>query len=179
MRVVFFAFDGMTLLDLVGCYDALRRVQDVRITIFGTGATHGDDGGLRVATDGVLGDLAPYDLLIVPGGMGTRVLQHDARVIAWLKSWGDERPIASVCTGALLLGHAGFLRGLPATTHFNSYEALRPLCGEVITDRRVVDAGRVITAGAVSSSIDLGLHIVARWFGADEMARVKRAMAIA
>jgi cyclohexyl-isocyanide hydratase len=177
MRIVFFAFDGLTLLDLVGCYDALRRVPEVRITVLGTGATHGDDGRLRLVTDGVLGDLAPYDLLIVPGGLGTRPLQSDARVIEWLRGWGETRPVASVCTGALLLGHAGFLRGLAATTHFSAYEALRPLCGEVVTDRRVVDAGRVITAGAVSSSLDLGLHLVGRFFGAGEQARVSRAMA--
>jgi cyclohexyl-isocyanide hydratase len=176
MKIAFFAFDGLTLLDLVGCYDALRRVDGVRITVLGTGEHHGDDGALRVRTDGILGDLSPYDLLIVPGGLGTRKLQADARVIEWLRGWGEARPVASVCTGALLLGHAGLLRGLPATTHFDHYEALRPLCGEVVTDRRVVDAGRAITAGAVSSSLDLGLHLVGRFFGADEQTRVSRAM---
>src|SRR5260370_579789 len=79
---------------------------------------------------------------------------------------------ASVCSGGLLLGDAGFLRGLAGTTHWSAYAALRPLCGEVVTDRRVVDTGRVITAGAVSSSLDLGLHLVGRFFGADERARV-------
>ncbi|MDB4970075.1 MAG: DJ/PfpI family protein [Myxococcales bacterium] len=177
MRVVFFAFDGLTLLDLVGAYDALRRVQGVRITVLGTGPSHGDDGGLRIATDGVLGDLAPYDLLVVPGGLGTRPLQKNTRILEWLRSWGERRPVASVCTGSLLLGHAGFLRGLPATTHFSAYEELRPLCAEVVEDRRVVDAGRVITAGAVSSSLDLGLHLVERFFGSDERQRVSRAMA--
>jgi cyclohexyl-isocyanide hydratase len=177
MRIVCFAFDGMTLLDLVGCYDALRRIPQVRLTLLGMAESHGDDGGMRVRTDGGLGNLAPYDLLFVPGGLGTRALQHDARVIEWLRSWGETRPVASVCTGALLLGQAGFLRGLPATTHFSAYEELRPLCGEVVTDRRVVDAGRVITAGAVSSSLDLGLHLVGRFFGDHERTRVTRAMA--
>src|SRR5262249_42079337 len=102
---------------------------------------------------------------------------HDTRVIEWLRGWGQTRPIASVCTGALLLGQAGFLRGLPATTHWSAYELLKPLCGEVVTDRRVVDTGRVITAGAVSASLGLGLHLVERFFGAAQRSTVARLMA--
>src|SRR5262249_44725317 len=90
--------------------------------------------------------------------------------------WGAERPIASVCTGSLLLGAAGHLRGLRATTHHKSFELLRPLCGEVVTDRRVVDTGRVVTAGGVSCALDLGLHLVGKHWGADARACVAAQM---
>jgi cyclohexyl-isocyanide hydratase len=97
--------------------------------------------------------------------MGTRTLVNDPRLIAYLKTWGTERPIASVCTGALLLGAAGYLKGRRATTHHAAYDLLRPHCAEVIADRRIVDEGLVVTAGGVSSSLDLGLYLVERFWG--------------
>ena len=93
------------------------------------------------------------------------------RAVEYLKTWGDERPLASVCSGSLLLGSAGYLRDKRATTHHQAVELLRPLCREVVTNRRVVDEGRVVTAGGVSSSLDLGLYLVEKFWGAD--ARVK------
>ena len=116
--------------------------------------------------DGVWEDLAPFDLLYVPGGLGTRALLDDARMIDYLRTWGDHRPLASVCTGALLLGKAGFLDGRRATTHHRALDLLRPYCREVVTDQRVVDEGRVVTAGGVASSLDLGLYLVEKFWGA-------------
>src|SRR4051812_2956415 len=113
----------MTLLDLVGAYDALRRVRtmdvgrDVVTRIVGTTEAIEDDTGTVLRAHGVFDDLAAYDLLVVPGGRATRRLVDDARVIDYLRSWGGVRPIASVCTGALLIGRAGHLAGLRATTH--------------------------------------------------------------
>ena len=91
------------------------------------------------------------------------------RAVEYLKTWRDERPLASVCSGSLLLGSAGYLRDKRATTHHQAVELLRPLCREVVTNRSVVDEGRV--AGGVSSSLDLGLYLVEKFWGAD--ARVK------
>ena len=114
-RIAFLIFPRLTFLDFIGGYDALRRVaamgidKSVTHRIIGTEASIADDSGLSVTPDGVYEDLASYDLLYVPGGFGTRPLMEDARFIEYLKSWGDERPIASVCTGALLLGRAGYL----------------------------------------------------------------------
>src|SRR5207249_9613038 len=89
---------------------------------------------------------------------------------------GEERPLASVCTGALLLGRAVYLRGLRATTHHRAYDLLRPFCREVITDARVVDEGRVVTAGGVASSLDLGLYLVEKFWGAEARQKIAAQM---
>ena len=182
-RIAFLIFPRLTFLDFIGGYDALRRVaamgidKSVTHRIIGTEASIADDSGLSVTPNGVYEDLASYDLLYVPGGFGTRPLMEDARFIDYLKSWGDERPIASVCTGALLLGRAGYLTGQRATTHHNAYDALRPFCREVVTDRRVVDEGRIVTAGGVSSSLDLGLYLVEKYWGAEARKTIAAQMA--
>ena len=171
-RVALLAFPRLTFLDLVGVYDALRRIApmgidpDVTHRIIGTEAEIVDDTGLIVRADSVYEDLARFDLLYVPGGFGTRALMGDRRFIEYLKTWGTERPLASVCTGALLLGAAGYLEGKRATTHHRAYDLLRPYCREVVTDRRIVDEDGVVTAGGVSSSLDLGLYLVEKFWGA-------------
>ncbi len=74
--------------------------------------------------------------------------------------WGSERPLASVCTGSLLLGKAGYLAGRRAITHHNAFELLGPFCRKVVTDQRIVDEGQVVTAAGVESALDLGLYLV-------------------
>ena len=181
-RIAFLVFPRLTLLDFVGAYDALRRIATMSIDpevthrIIGTEAEIADETGLVVKPDGVYEDLAPFDLLYVPGGLGTRALMDDARLLDYLKTWGPARPLASVCTGALLLGRAGYLRGRRATTHHRAYDLLRPLCREVVTDRRVVDEGQVVTAGGVASSLDLGLYLVEKFWGADARLKIASQM---
>jgi len=176
-RIAFLVFPRLTFLDLVGGYDALRRVATMSIDpevthrIVGTEPEIADETGLVVKPDGVYEDLARFDLLYVPGGLGARSLMDDARLLEYLRTWGTARPVASVCTGALLLGRAGYLRGKRATTHHRALDLLRPLCREVVSDRRIVDEGQVVTAGGVASALDLGLYLVERFWGAD--ARVK------
>ncbi|OLC13324.1 MAG: hypothetical protein AUH29_13490 [Candidatus Rokubacteria bacterium 13_1_40CM_69_27] len=171
-RIAFLVFPRLTFLDFIGGYDALRRVATMGIDpavthrIIGTDAEIGDETGLLIRPDAVYEDLAAFDLLYVPGGFGTRALVNDARLIDYLKSWGPRRPLASVCTGALLLGKAGYLAGRRATTHHRAYDLLRPYCREVVTDRRIVDEGQVVTAGGVASALDLGLYLVERFWGA-------------
>jgi transcriptional regulator GlxA family with amidase domain len=170
-RIALLAFPRLTFLDLIGVYDALRRLRPmeidpgVSVKLVGTEKEIVDDSGLVVRADSVYEDLAGFDLLFLPGGLGTRPLMSDTRFIEYLKTWGDTRPLASVCTGSLLLGAAGYLRGLRATTHHRALADLRPLCREVVSDWRIVDEGRVITAGGVSSSLDLGLYLVEKWWG--------------
>jgi transcriptional regulator GlxA family with amidase domain len=170
MKAAFIVFDGVTALDFVGFYDPVTRLQSMKLLhgfewrICSLAPNVADDRGLRVAVDAVNEPLASYDLLFVPGGYGTRELQHDRNFIGWLKGAAPIPLKISVCTGALLLGAAGFLRGRRATTHPAVYEALAPYCGEVVRER-VVDEGDLITAGGVSASIDLGLHVVQRLAG--------------
>jgi cyclohexyl-isocyanide hydratase len=181
-RIAFFVFPRMTFLDLIGGYDALRRVAGMSIDpevthrMIGTEVQVEDDSGLVVRADGVYENLSGFDLLYVPGGFGTRTLMDDRRCVDYLKSWGTERPVASVCTGALLLGKAGHLTGLRATTHHDAFELLRPLCGEVVTDRRIVDEGRVVTAGGVASALDLGLYLVEKFWGEAARERIAAQM---
>ncbi len=184
-RVALLAFPGLTALDLVGVYDALRRIapmgidRGAAVRIIGTHGTIQGETGLTLAPDGVYEPLKDYDLLVVPGGLGTRRLVHDAQAMDYLRSWGGGargRPIASVCTGALLLGAAGFLKGRRATTHHLAYDELAPHCREVVRGDRIVEDGPVTTAAGVASALDLGLHLVERHWGPEARARVSAVM---
>jgi transcriptional regulator GlxA family with amidase domain len=181
-RIAFLVFPRLTFLDLVGAYDALRRIATMSIDpavthrIIGTESEIVDETGLVMKPDAVYESLASFDLLYVPGGLGTRTLMNDPRLLEYLTTWGSARPLASVCTGALLLGRAGYLRDKRATTHHRAWDLLRPLCREVVTDRRIVDEGQVVTAGGVASSLDLGLYLVDRFWGAEARQKVAAQM---
>jgi transcriptional regulator GlxA family with amidase domain len=181
-RIAFLVFPRLTFLDFIGAYDALRRIAamgidpNVTYRIIGTAPEIVDETGLSLRPDSVYEDLGGFDLLYVSGGLGTLKLMEEPRAIEYLTSWGNERPVASVCSGALLLGQAGYLRDKRATTHHRALELLRPLCREVVTDRRVVDEGRVVTAGGVSSSLDLGLYLVEKFWGADARKKIAAEM---
>jgi len=181
MKAALVVFERMTALDFVGFYDALTRLKSMNIVadfearICALAAEVNDDRGLRMAADSVAGPLAGYDLLFVPGGLGTRSLQHDRAFVEWIGTAADVPLKVSVCTGSLLLGAAGYLKGRRATTHPSAYEELAPYCAQVV-DERVVDEGAVITGRGVSSSIDLGLHVVERLAGGDARARIAQQM---
>lgn len=177
MKTAFVVFDRMTALDFIGFYDPITRLQSMKIMnefewrICAMTQVVVDDRGLRMEVDMVAKPLDGYDMVFVPGGFGTRALQHDRAFVDWLKTAGSARLKVSVCTGAVLLGAAGFLRGRRATTHPSAYRDLAPYCGAVIQER-VVDEGEVVTAGGVSAAIDVGLHIVHRLAGEEARARI-------
>jgi len=177
MRAVFVIFPGLTALDFIGMYDALSRIRPLGIDpsfelrITGTEVEIADGRGLVLKPDSVYLDLSPFDLLLVPGGLATRTLMHDKHFIGYLRTWGWDRPVASVCTGALLLAAAGLLRGGPATTNRSAFDLLRGYDVEVV-EQRIVDLGRVITAGGVSAALDLGLYLIQRYYGAEARQRV-------
>jgi cyclohexyl-isocyanide hydratase len=181
MKAAFVVFDRMTSLDFIGFYDPVTRLKSMKILddfewrVCSTTPHVVDDRGLRYEVDAVNEPLDSFDMLVVPGGLGTRNLQHDRRFIDWLKSARSVPLKVSVCTGALLLGAAGFLQGRRATTHPSAYKELEPYCGVVVRER-VVDEGDIITARGVSSSIDMGLHLVQRLAGADARDRIAAQM---
>ena len=181
MKAAFVVFDRMTSLDFIGFYDPVTRLKSMKIIddfewrICSTTQHVVDDRGLRIEADAVGERLDSYDMLFVPGGFGTRNLQHDRSFIDWLKAARSAPLKVSVCTGALLLGAAGFLRGRRATTHPSAYKELEPYCG-VVVQERVVDEGDVITARGVSSAIDMGLYLVQRLAGADARDRIATQM---
>ena len=182
MRVCIPIFDGFDELDAIGPYEVFRTAANVGADCDVSLVTLADRDvvtaakGLRVVPDGVLpapdADDAP-DLLVVPGGgwgdddggvrreVETGVLPG---VIREHRAAGAE--VASVCTGAMLLERAGVLDDRPAVTHRSAIADLRAAGVEVL-DRRVVDAGAVVTAGGITSGIDLALHLVGRAFGDD------------
>ncbi len=164
MRASFVIFNGITAIDFIGIYDPLRRLKnmglmpDFQWEICALSPEVEDDNGLVMIPTKVGESLSGYDILIIPGGLATRKLVNDAEFINWIKT-AESCPLkVSVCSGALILGAAGFLKGKKATTHRSAFHLLQPYCLEVI-DSRIVDEGDVITARGVTSGIDLGLYL--------------------
>ena len=181
MKIAFIAFDRLTTLDLVGIYDPVTRLKTMGFLpslswdICALSTPVKDDRGLTLLPDRVGGSLEGYDLVVAPGGYGTRPLCQDAAFLNWVGTAKAAPLKASVCTGALLFGGAGFLQGLRATTHPSAYDELTPFCKEVRRER-IVDEGGVITAGGVTAGIDLGLYLCARLAGAEARRRIKAQM---
>jgi cyclohexyl-isocyanide hydratase len=168
-RFAFLAFEGMTLLDLVGVHDPLSRIASMgydttsTFEIIGvTGPRVWAQGGAEVRVESVRPSLLEYDVVIVPGGLGARKLSRDRDVAAWLEMFPKNRLMASVCTGALLLGAAGRLMGLRATTHHTALRLLESY-GARPTVARVVDEGQTVTAGGVTCALDLGVFLLKRY----------------
>jgi transcriptional regulator GlxA family with amidase domain len=157
-----------------------RRAEDGALfdvfTVAKTAETVTATGGMAIVPRHSFADAPRIDLLLVPGGFGTRPVLQDAETIEWIRrTAGAARRTASVCTGALLLARAGLLDGRRATTHRESFGLLTSLAKDVRLDReaRFVDDG-VMTSAGVASGMDLALHIVETLFGravADETAR--------
>src|SRR4051794_33852000 len=125
-------------------------------------------GDLKVVPDHSLEDCPPLDVLVVPGGWGTRREMTNDRLLAWLSQKALQvTTLTSVCTGSLLLGKAGLLDGKRATTHWRVLEEMRNLFPSitVIDDQHVVEAGNLITSAGISAGIDMALRVVARHHG--------------
>jgi transcriptional regulator GlxA family with amidase domain len=133
--------------------------------------------GLRVLPDVTWESAPPLDVLVYPGGRGTRKELADDAVLDWIRHHaGSGALVTSVCTGSLVLAAAGLLDGKPATTHWGSLELLPTLGNEIEVrpDDRFVDTGEVITAAGVSAGIDMALHLVARLHSPDRAREVRR-----
>lgn len=179
MRIALVLFNGVTFLDFVGFYDVIYRLNLFDKTkgttwdICGLVEEVTDELGMQVKVNVIKPDLSAYDLVFIPGGMGTRKLKDDAVFIDWIKTAELAKYKISVCTGSLLWGAAGFLKDKKATTHPNVYDLLEPYCLEVMKSRIVKD-GNIITAGGVTTSIDLGLFIIELFAGAEAANVVKK-----
>ena len=179
MNLAYIVFNGITWLDLVGLYEPVSKLKSRNylpnlnwdICCYTDKAE--DIFGFSVNPSRIKNSLDEYDAIIVPGGIGTRQLQKDDEFLNWIRTGSDCRYKISICTGSLILGAAGFLKDKKATTNFQEYEALRPYCAEVLTDRIVHDQD-TITAGAVSSSIDLGLYLCALWAGKEAALDIRK-----
>lgn len=167
MEIAFLLFDGVTALDLVGPYEVLSPLPgaETRLVASAPGPQRADTGALQLTADHSLGDVSSPAILVVPGGPGTRELVHDDEILGWIrKVHGSSRWTTSVCTGALLLGAAGILDGLRATTHWRALDDLIGF-GAVPTHARVMQEGKVITAAGVSAGIDMALLLAEKLAG--------------
>ncbi len=165
-------FDGLTALDAIGPYEVLSRLPDARVHFLAAeaGPKRTENRMLTLIADRPLEDMRSPEVIVMPGGHGTRALMHDEQMLAWVRAAHETSQwTTSVCTGALVLGAAGILDGLEATTHWALMDTLGRL-GATPVNRRVVEQGKVITAAGVSSGIDMALTLAARIAGED-MAR--------
>ena len=164
-------YEGMDQIDLTGPFEALSRVPDSTYQIYAkTAAPVRDLNGLRLIPDAVLTAAPQLDVLHVPGGLGQETLMEDQELLAWIqKQAAGSRYILSVCTGALLCGAAGLLKGRRATTHWSALHLL-PFFGAIpVNERVVVDTNYVFAAG-VTAGIDGALRLAAELRG-DEVAQ--------
>ena len=176
MQIAIGLYPGFTALDAIGPYQVFTQVPGVEVTIVAehTGRLSDDNGLLHFDIEHTFADVPTPDVLLVPGGFITRQLAVAGEsIVEWIR---DAHPhttyTTSVCTGALLLGAAGVLAGLPATTHWIAYDDLASF-GAQPTEERVVTAGpggKVVTGAGVSAGIDLALTLAGRIWG-DDIAR--------
>jgi transcriptional regulator GlxA family with amidase domain len=173
-------FDEVEVLDFAGPFEVFsvtgRRSGDTPFQVF-TVAQHAHAISARnqliVTPTYSFVDAPPIHILVVPGGYGTRRVMHDESTLDWVRSRAHAAELVlSVCTGALILGKAGLLDGMPATTHHLAVDELKaaaPLA-RVDGSRRLIDNGKIVVAAGVSSGIDAAFHVVARLLG-DKMAQ--------
>ena len=191
MNVAILLFENVEVLDFAGPFEVFSRTRLVPgvesrrsdesapfyvFTVAKSQKQLAATGGLLVTPEFSFSKHPEIDLLVVPGGFGTRPLLSDEETLEWIrKTSAAAKLTTSVCTGALLLSKAGLLNERQATTHWSALELLESISPhtKVLRDSRFVDSGNVITSAGVSAGIDMSLHIVERLFGkgvADETA---------
>jgi transcriptional regulator GlxA family with amidase domain len=183
-NIAIFVFDEVEVLDFAGPFEVFSVTDALRnreaFSVFLCAESRGTVravNGLKILADYTLEDCPSPDVLIVPGGFGTRALLNKPALLEWLRRKSRTAEIvASVCTGALLLAKAGLLDGLQITTHHGALDLLRELAPAAVVDpsKRFHDNGKFCISAGVSAGIDLSLHLVARLLGpeaADQTAR--------
>lgn len=172
MQIAIPIYDRFTALDAIGPYEVLSRIPDATVTFVGheRGPVRTDNGMLGVLADATLEELPEPDIVLVPGGISTGEYLGDERLVGWIRRAHERSTYTtSVCSGSLLLGAAGVLDGLEATSHFSVLDALARFGATPVT-RRWVEQGKVWTAAGVSAGIDMALALTARIAG-DERAQ--------
>jgi putative intracellular protease/amidase len=164
MQIAIPLFPQFTALDAIGPYEVLQRIPGFDITFVGhqRGEVRSENGFLGITVDATFEEVPHPDILVFPGGVGTRPLMDDQRVLDWVRAvHAGSQFTTSVCTGSLVLGAAGLLQGLTATSYWSVYPVLEKL-GATPTGTRVVEhvPERIITAAGVSSGIDMALRLV-------------------
>ncbi|MEO8779536.1 MAG: DJ-1/PfpI family protein [Rhodanobacter sp.] len=159
-------FEGLDQIDLTGPFEVLSRIPNATCRVYGlTREPVRDTRGLRIVPDATLAETPALDVLHVPGGFGQQALMENEALLAWIRQQATgARRVLSVCTGALLCGAAGLLRGRRATTHW-SCQHLLPFFGATPVDERVVVDGNWVFAAGVTAGIDGALRLAAELRG--------------
>jgi transcriptional regulator GlxA family with amidase domain len=164
MQAAIALFDRFTALDAVGPYEVLQRIPSIDVVFVGhqRGEVRTENGMLGVTCDATFDEVGAPDVVVMPGGIGTRQLIHDEAIRGWLHSVHPRTTFTtSVCTGSLLLAAAGLLDGLTATTHWSAADLLNELGARYVPERVVEHVPqRIITAAGVSSGIDMALRLI-------------------
>ena len=164
LQAVIPLFPRFTALDGIGPYEVLQRTPDIDVTFIGheRGEVRSENGFLGITCDATFEEIPHPDLIVFPGGIGTRAVAKDDLVLQWVRTAHETtRYTTSVCTGSIVLGAAGLLDGLTATTHWGAYDALEATGATPVADRVVEHLDRrIITAAGVSSGIDMALRLM-------------------
>lgn len=169
MEIAIPLFDRFTALDAVGPYEVLSRIPNATVKFVASepGPKRTETRMLTINADASLAEVPEPEVVVVPGGHGTRALMNDEEILSWLRhAHAHSQWTTSVCTGSLLLAAAGILDGVEATTHWLELATLAHF-GARPVERRVVEQGKLITAAGVSSGIDMALTLAARISGSD------------
>jgi transcriptional regulator GlxA family with amidase domain len=179
-NVAILIFDEVEVLDFAGPFEVFAVTNELRgydtFNVFTAAETPGTvraRNGLKISPDFTLEKCPPPHVLIVPGGFGTRALLRKPALLEWLRLRVRASELTmSVCTGALVLGQAGVLDGLRATTHHECFSLLREVAPrtDVVENERFIDNGKILTAAGISAGIDCSLHVVERLLGASAAA---------
>jgi len=172
MQVACLLYDRFTALDIVGPFEVLNTLPGAEPVFVAerTGPVRNESDTMSIVADRSLDEVPHPDIVVVPGGFGTRNLLHHEPILSWLRSAHETSTYTtSVCTGSLLLAAAGLLDGVPATTHWLAREVLGELGATPVPDR-IVEHGKIVTAAGVSSGIDMALRLVQLMHG-DELAQ--------
>ncbi|MBX9744025.1 MAG: DJ-1/PfpI family protein [Chlamydiales bacterium] len=167
MQIVFLFYDGMTALDAIGPHEVLCRLPGAKVQRVAKkpGIIRTDSAGLELTAEYALVDVSHADILVVPGAGSATTLRNHPEVLDWVRSiHATTKWTTSVCTGSLILGAAGLLKGSKVTTHWAVLDRLRFWGAEPVSER-VVESGKIITAAGVSAGIDMALTLAAKLCG--------------
>jgi transcriptional regulator GlxA family with amidase domain len=160
METAVLLFDDVNALDVIGPCEVLSKIPNIAIKY--TAKEPGPkktDAQLKIIADYTLTDISKPDILLIPGGQGIKSIVNDKEIISWIKSCHKTTKwTVSVCTGALVLGAAGILKGLKATTHWISLPTIERFGAKPQKERVIID-GKVITCAGVSAGIDMALTL--------------------
>jgi len=177
MHITFLFYNGMTALDAIGPYEVLTRIPGVlvqRVSLHGGLILTSSD--LTLLADNTLADVSHTNILVVPGAGNATALREYPEILAWIKKIHNTTIwTTSVCTGSLILGAAGLLSGLEATSHWGVMDRLESY-GAIPVHKRIVEAGKIITAAGVSAGIDMGLMLAGKIAGQEAAETIQLAI---